>query len=181
MNSMSHRKHARQRSSISEGSNDIPQSPSGHRLSELIFSSRVDPEFQKGYEQFRAEWERRKSSKESRGSVDSETSAKLPVTDSSRSRRHGSASLRGRRISRTADSADSSPAVSRSPSPPGLHSPHSRFTSSTSLSSAPEPTTPPDESDLELADLVDDHIKGRRSSKASSLHRIESDDEFEGR
>lgn len=152
---------------------------SNHPLSELIFSSRVDPEFQRGYQEFRAEWERRKASKKP------SRRPKLAEAHSDQSSRQASFQYledeeRGRVGSR-ADSAASSPGSSRSPSP---SAPHSRFTSSTSLSSAPGPTTPPDESDLELADLVDDHIKGvnkgRRTSRASSLAenlQVESDDD----
>lgn len=167
---------------------------SNHPLSELIFSSRVDPEFQKGYQEFRAEWERRKSSKAPAASARRPKLAGEPSASDFSSRAAsfqqdaavtagGDEAERGRRGRRhhhhdatQMDSAASSPSSSRSASPSSLHSPHSRFTSSTSLSSSggQGPKTPADESDLELADLVDDHIKGvnsgrRSSSRASSL------------
>lgn len=169
---------------------------SQHPLSELIFSSRVDPEFQRGYEQFREEWKRRKASGAASSSKDAAAADNASLKpDQRRPKMAGQTSGdsvpmasdddiihdRGRpsrRSQRSDESLQSSPASSRSPSPQSAHSPRSRLTSSTSLSSgeAVGPRTPSDDSsDYELSELVDTHIKGG----GSEGQRADSDDEYD--
>jgi hypothetical protein len=119
-----------------------PTSPTGRQAiplannprGELIFSNRVDGTFREGYEKYRADWERRRAEKPAATTADGSPSVTQRRTYSSKTGE--SIDWSSLSQSQVANSRDSSPSSSRSPSP---EYGHSRPSSGASTSGPPSP------------------------------------------